>query len=61
MAVADGDRVWLTWDLDRRGTVRRAGPEQSEVRWDGEKGERVHVNGELVRGVERKRVRRKAE
>lgn len=61
MAVAAGDRVRLTWDPDRRGTVRRAGPEQSEVRWDGERAECVHVNAELVRVVERKRLRRKAE
>lgn len=58
MAITADDRVRLIWDLDRRGTVRRAGPEQSEVRWDGERGECVHINDELVRAVERKRLRR---
>lgn len=55
-----GDRVRLDYDPGLRGTVVGAGPEQSEVCWDGSRrGDvRVHSNGDLVKLI--KRVTRNA-
>ena len=41
-------RVMLAHDRSRRGRVVHAGPEQSEVRLDGEKHARVFSNKALV-------------
>mgnify|MGYP001607146679 CR=1 FL=1 len=43
-----GSRVMVAYDRSRRGRVVRAGPEQSEVRLDGEKHDRVFPNEQLV-------------
>ena len=43
-----GQRVALGYDPSRRGRVVRAGPEQSEMRLDGEKHDRVFPNEQLV-------------
>lgn len=49
------DRVRLSYDKTRRGVVVVAGPEQSEVRWDGERRILIFTNSNLVRVVERVR------
>lgn len=57
MPPSRGDRVRLDYEPGRRGIVVAAGPEQSEVRWDGaRRGDtQVHLNKDLVRLVERAR------
>lgn len=59
LKFARGDRVRLEY-LPGRGTVQVAGPEQSEVLWDGSRrGDvRVHPNKHLIRLLERKRSSR---
>lgn len=53
--LRSGDRVRLDYDPGLRGTVVGAGPEQTEVRWDGSRrGDvRIHRNEDLVKLVKR--------
>ena len=55
------ERVALTYDRSRRGHVVAAGPEQSEVQWDGERGTQICMNRDLVRVVERARSKQEKE
>lgn len=41
-------RVAVRWDRSLRGTVLAEGPEQTEVRLDGERQGRIFINTELV-------------
>ena len=47
-ARSEGGRVALGYDPSRRGRVVCGGPEQSVVRLDGEKVDRVFPNDQLV-------------
>ena len=57
MMLRRGDRVLIVYRKNDsyRGTVMTPGPEQSEVRLDGERQARVYVNSDLA--VIRKRVK----
>lgn len=54
---ARGDRVAVRYARHRRGKVVSPGPEQSEVRLDGERADRVYVNEDLIKLVLRRRRR----
>ena len=57
--IKSGDRVTLDYDRDRRGKVVQAGPEQSVVRWDGQRDDRIYMNKDLKRLVRRSQVKSK--
>lgn len=56
--LAARDRVRLAYAPRLRGVVVAAGPEQSEVRLDGERVPRAYVNEDLVKLPARAKSRR---
>lgn len=48
--LVKGDRVWARYDHARRGVVIAAGPEQTEVRIDGDRRQTlIFINEDLAR------------